>query len=474
MFVAAAAAAGCRPARPPEVPSKASGKVPGPNDVLRVAVVGVNGRGMAHVGGFAALKESCVVAAICDADQNVYEKARKAVETRTGKAPVFYQDYRKLLQDKSIDVISIATPNHWHSLGAIWAIQAGKDVYLEKPISHNVREGRMVVEFARKNGRICQTGTQSRSNPGMQQFIGAVHAGKIGTVKLGRGLCYKSRPSIGKLPAPIAPPPGVDYDLWLGPAPARADVPRTKFHYDWHWQDDYGNGDVGNQGIHEMDKGRWGLGQNQLPKSVISVGGRFGYEDDGQTPNTQVCFYDFGDVQMIFEVRGLPTPDFKGAKIGNIFYGSDGYAVSTNYNSGTLFDLKGQTVAHFDGSADHFANFVTAVRSRKPTDLNADVLEGHLSSAMCHLGGVSHRLGTDQPLGALPSQLTNVKEAQDAFSRFEEHLVANHIPLDKTRFRLGRELTIDQKTETFIAGSADANAHLTRAYRKGFVVPDRA
>ncbi len=300
MFDAAAAAtaAGCRTARPPETAKKA-----GPNDVIRVAVVGVNGRGMSHVGGFAALRGQSEVVAICDADTNTFEKARKNVLDKTGKAPVFYQDIRKLLEDKSIDVISIATPNHWHSLGAIWAIQAGKDVYLEKPVSHNVREGRVVVEFARKHGKICQAGTQSRSNTGMRDLMAFVHSGRIGPVKLARGLCYKDRLSIGQVGTPTAPPASVDYDLWLGPAPSRIDVPRKKFHYNWHWQFAYGNGDVGNHGIHEMDKARWGLGKTGLPKSVVRFGGRFGYEDDGNSANTQVAFYDFGDAQLIFEGR---------------------------------------------------------------------------------------------------------------------------------------------------------------------------
>jgi predicted dehydrogenase len=471
MFAAAAAAAAssARLARAEEAPAKKAG----PNDVIRVAVIGVNGRGMAHVGGFSRNGDS-VVAAICDADKDVFGKAAKAITSKGGKEPVYYQDIRKLLEDKSIDAVSIATPNHWHSLAAIWAIQAGKDVYVEKPVSHNVHEGRMVVEHARKHGRIVQTGSQSRTNPGMRDFIAAVQGGKIGKVTLARGLCYKGRKSIGKIAKAGPPPASVDYNLWLGPAPARTDVPREKFHYDWHWQWDYGSGDLGNQGVHEVDKARWGLSKTAMPRSVVSLGGRFGYEDDGQTPNTQVCVFDYGDVQMVFEVRGLETKDLQGAKVGNIFYGSEGYAVSNSYSSGTLFDLKGQKVAHFEGGADHFGNFLKAVRSRKASDLTADIEEGHQSAALCHLANISYRLGTPLPLSKKPPLVVKNKNAEESFSRMLQHLTDNQVPLDKTNFRLGRELTVDAAKETFTNGSREANPLLARDYRKGFAVPNKA
>jgi predicted dehydrogenase len=331
----------------------------------------------------------------------------------------------------------------------------------------------MLVETARKHGRICQVGSQSRSNPGMRQLIEYVRSGKLGKVTLARGLCYKRRDSIGKVGAPLPPPATVNYDLWLGPAPARADVPRQKFHYDWHWQWDYGNGDIGNQGVHEMDKARWGLGKTTMPQTVVAFGGRFGYDDDGQTANTQVCLFDYGDSQLIFEVRGLPTRDLNGAKVGNIFYGSDGYAVSTNYSSGTIFDLKGQKVQSFEGGANHFENFLTAVRSRKASDLTADVEEGHLSAALCHLGNISYRLGTPQLAAKKPGYLLKNKEAQETFARFEQHLTDNGLALDKTPVRMGRELTVDPKSESF-HGNKDANALLRREYRKGFMVPQQA
>jgi predicted dehydrogenase len=429
---------------------------------------------MSHVNAFAARKDTQVVA-ICDADANAFGKAKKAVESKTGQAPVFHQDLRKVLEDKSIDIVSIATPNHWHALGAIWALQAGKDVYLEKPVSHNVHEGRVLVDVARKLGRICQSGTQSRSNQGMQELIAYVRSGKLGKVTVARGLCYKPRGSIGKVAAPGKPPAGVDYDLWLGPAPARADVPRAKFHYDWHWQWDYGNGDIGNQGVHEMDKARWGLGKSELPRTVTSAGGRFGYEDDGQTANTQICVFDYGDAQLVFEVRGLKTEGHHGAKVGNIFHGTEGIAVSTNYSSGVVFDPKGQKIAEFRGDGDHFGNFVKAVRSRKHTDLACDVLEGHVSSALCHVGNISYRLGKPVPFGKTPSGWARNKDAQETFGRLEEHLKENGVALDRAKLTLGPTLAIDPKTERFTgAGAKEANALLSRPPRKGFSVPANA
>jgi predicted dehydrogenase len=476
LFAAAAAAFASSCAQKAAGPAASAAPPSGaksPNDTIRVAIIGVNGRGMAHVKGF--VKQPGVeVVTICDLDEKAAAKAIKAVQDSTGKAPAFERDLRKVCEDKSIDVISVATPNHWHSLAAIWAIQAGKDVYVEKPVSHNVHEGRTLVAVARKQGKICQVGSQSRTNPGMRQLIDYVRSGKIGKVTVARGLCYKRRDTIGKVGTPVKPPSTVDYNLWLGPAPARADVPRTKFHYDWHWQWDYGNGDIGNQGVHEMDKARWGLGKNTLPRSVVSYGGRFAYEDDGQTPNTQVCVYDYGDSQLVFEVRGLPTEGWKGAKVGNIFHGSEGYAVSTSYSSGTIFDLKGQKVTSFEGGANHFENFLNAVRSRKWSDLTADVEEGHLSAALCHLGNISYRLGAPEPLAKKPAYLLKNKEAQETFARFEEHLKSSGVDLAKTAVRMGRELTVDPKTETFTNGSKDANSLLARDYRKGFAVPNKA
>lgn len=438
------------------------------NDQLRVAVIGVNGRGMNHIDGLAG-KYNCLVTTICDADQAVIGRAMKAVEKKQGKAPKFEQDIRKVVEDKDIDIVTIATPNHWHALAAIWAMQNGKDVYVEKPVSHNVSEGRRIVEVARKTNRICQAGTQSRSSSGLQEAMKFLHEGKLGKITVARGLCYKPRGSIGKVSGPQPIPESCDYDLWCGPAP-KAPLMRKHLHYDWHWVWDTGNGDLGNQGIHEMDKARWGLNKHELAKGVVSVGGRFGYVDDGQTANTQICVFDYGDCELIFEVRGLLTRDLLGTRVGNIWYGSDGYMVGTNYRSATAFTPKGELIKKFDGGGDHYANFVKAVRNRKGDDLNGEILEGHLSSALCHLGNISYRLGDEQPFGQAPQAFAKDKDAGETFERMEKHLKDNKIDLAAVKCRVGRKLTLDPATERFV-NDKDANAMLTRPYRKGFEVP---
>jgi len=438
------------------------------NDQLRVAVIGVNGRGKDHIKGLAG-KHNCLVTVICDADSAVIGGAMKLAERQQEKLPRFEQDIRKVVEDKNIDIITIATPNHWHALAAIWAMQNGKDVYVEKPVSHNVSEGHRIVEVARKTNRICQAGTQSRSSSGLKEAMAFLHEGKLGKIRLARGLCYKLRPSIGKVDGPQPIPKTVNYDLWCGPAPVEP-LMRKRLHYDWHWVWNTGNGDLGNQGIHEMDKARWGLNKNELAKSVVSIGGRFGYFDDGQTANTQICVFDYGDCELIFEVRGLPTGNLLGAKIGNIWYGTDGYMVCTSYREATAFTPKGEVIRKFQGGEDHYANFIKAVRSRRVEDLNADILEGHLSSALCHLGNISYRLGEEQPFGQTPQAFAKDKDAGETFERMEQHLKDNKIDLSTVKCRIGRKLAVDPAKEIFL-GDREANALLTREYRKGFEVP---
>ncbi len=442
-----------------------------PSERLRIAVVGVHGQGRSHVGAYAGMDDVEIVA-ICDADTACFGPALEIVQKAGKRTPETVQDVRRILDRKDIDCITSATPNHWHALVAIWAMQAGKDVYIEKPASHNVLEGRRMVEAARKYNRICQVGTQSRSNKGMRDAIKFIHDGGIGHVYLARGLCYKRRDSIGKVTEPTPVPPTVDYNLWLGPAPEKP-IMRKRLHYDWHWQWDYGNGDIGNQGVHEMDKARWGLNKSALPVSALGIGGRFGYEDDGETPNTELTFLEYSDAWIIFEVRGLPTNDLRGAKVGNIWYGTKGIVVSNSYSSAIAYDLLGNKIRSFDGGGNHHRNFIQAVRSRKHTDLNCDVQEGHLSAALCHLGNVSLRLGTDEPFSAKGTRFAGANaEVWETFGRFEDHLAANGLRLESAKYRLGRVLKVDPRTERFI-GDEEANRMLTREYRAPFVVPDR-
>ena len=445
-----------------------------PNEKLGVACVGVKGRGGSHIGAYAGRKDTEILY-ICDADRDVGNSRADGVAQKQKNRPKFEEDIRKVLEDDSVDIVCIATPNHWHALGAIWAIQAGKDVYVEKPVSHNVTEGRRIVEAARKYGKICQTGTQSRSNPGMREIMQAIHDGKIGDVKVARGLCYKPRGSIGAR-GEYDVPKSVNYDLWSGPADVMP-LTRRSLHYDWHWQWPYGNGDLGNQGIHQMDLARWGLNVNELSRGVISYGGRFGYEDAGDTANTQVVVHDYGDSSLVFEVRGLKTDDYRGSRIGVIFEGSEGYAVIPSYSGGTLFDKDGKQIASFNKGSDsyHFQNFLDAVRSRKHEDLNADIEDGHLSSALCHLGNISYRLGDMLNANQCLERMESVMTAEDVsatMKRFLSHLKDNNVQIEGDVVQTGNFLKFNPKTETFVSNEK-ADAMLTREYRAPFVVPEK-
>lgn len=380
-----------------------------PNDTIRVAVVGFNGQGGAHIREYAKMP-NVEIAALCDIDPSVMSKKGVAVvEKLTGKKPKEYTDLRKLLEDKSIDAVSIATPNHWHSLMGIWACQAGKDVYLEKPCSHSYWEGKQLVAAARKYNRIVQHGTNSRSTIALREAMEKLREGVIGEVYMARGLCFKWRDTIGKKPDGAAPA-GVDYELWTGPAPKRPFNP-NRFHYNWHWNWDYGNGDIGNQGIHEMDIARWGLGVT-LPTKVSSMGGHFMFDDDQNTPNTMVSNLEFevnGKKKLlVFEVRHWMTNNEAGIGqrrddsglvtdsncIGNTFYGSEGYMAIEGYNSyKTFLGKKQEPGPSKREGGSNWENFIKAVRSRKREEMNADIEEGHLSCALMHLSNISYRVG---------------------------------------------------------------------------------
>ncbi|MBI4607028.1 MAG: Gfo/Idh/MocA family oxidoreductase [Planctomycetes bacterium] len=405
----------------------------GANDKIRAAVIGLKGRGGSHIDGFLDQK-GVEVAALCDIDEGVLNGRLADVEKRTGQKPAACADVRKLLEDKSIDVVGIATPNHWHSLASIWAIQAGKDVYVEKPCSHNVWEGRKLVEAARKHQRVVQHGTQIRSHKAIREAIAKLEEGVIGEVYMAKGLCYKWRGSIGRAKEEPAPK-GVHYDLWLGPAPVRP-FTRNRFHYNWHWHWDYGNGDIGNQGVHQMDVARWGLGVG-LPKKAQSMGGHFLFDDDQETPNTQVATFWYPEEKkmLVFEVRhwitnGENLTDGGTGAVGNIFYGSEGIMIMPSYSSyKVLLGRKLEPGPSGSSGGDHFANFIEAVRARDPAKLNAEIEEGHKSAVLCHLANVA--------------------------------------------YRAGRTIEFDPVTET-CPGDKEANALLTREYREPFAIKDLA
>jgi len=449
----------------------------GATDDIRVAVVGIRSQGSNHINSFRQIPGVRVVA-ICDADRQFLDREEKKFKDRNEKVDT-YVDYRKLLEDKNIDAVITATPNHWHALVTVWACQAGKDVYVEKPVSYNIWEGRQMVKAARKYNRIVQAGTQRRSDEGLPEVIRYINEGNLGRVIIVRGIIYVRRDSIGKVDGPQPIPETVDYNLWCGPAPM-APLMRTNLHYDWHWVWPTGNGDFGNNGIHYIDLCRWVLGKNELAPSVMSIGGRFGYIDDGETPNTQIVLLDYKPVSIIFEVRGLPRAKgdpamdaYRDIRDGLIVHCENGYL--TWSDGGWVYDNQGKRIKQFKGTggAGHHANFIKAVRSRKGSDLNADILEGHLSSALCHMGNISYRLGKKTPPDEIAERIKANKELTESFERFRQHLSANEVDLDKNPMILGPWLKMDPQSERFIGDfQQEANNLVSRNYRRPFVVSE--
>jgi predicted dehydrogenase len=397
-----------------------------------------------------------------------------------------YIDYRKLLEDKDVDAVVIATPNHWHSLMGIWACQAGKDVYVEKPISHNVWEGRKLVEAALKYNRIVQAGIQSRSDTALPEIIDYLQQGNLGKLIAVYGLCYKRRESIGKVGGPQPIPKSVDYDLWSGPAPL-VPLKRSRFHYDWHWQWDYGNGDIGNQGVHQMDQARRLIGENNLPRRVMSIGGRFGYDDDGETANTQIAILDYDPVPLIFEVQGLPRKradaamgNLKGIRVGVVVKCEDGYFAGGD-GGGWIYDNKGNKIRQFSSSGGnlHHENFIEAMRSRNAEDLKGDILEGHISASLCHMANISFRLGQSSSPEVIKEAIKSQQPAAlESLERFNDNLFENWIDLTKENAFLGPMLEFEPNKEKFIdegdySISHWANEMLTRHYREPFVLPEK-
>ena len=405
-----------------------------PNDTVRIAVAGCGGRGASHMNAWTNMA-NVELAGLVDVDDSHTERYNGNLVKAGKKQVPTFRDIRKVLDDKTIDAVSIASPNHWHTLQTIWACQAGKDVYVEKPCSHNVFESKQIVAAARKYNRMVQMGSQSRSSDALREAVQKMRDGEFGEIYMSRGLCFKWRDTIGKTPV-SAVPPGVDYDMWTGPAPLRP-FTKNRFHYNWHWFWDTGNGDLGNQGIHEVDIARWGLGVTH-PIKVSGIGGKFMFDDDQETPNTITAAYEFNvdgkPKMMTFEVRHWMSnheASIGGARagntIGNTFYGSKGYVVIDGYNKYTSFMGKDGTPGPTRTERDHhFENFISAVRSRKREELHAEIEEGAMSCVLMHLANVS--------------------------------------------YRVGRTLHWDEKTWT-AKGDPEANKLLTRDYRKPYVVP---
>ena len=454
--------------------TKASARVLGANERIRVAVAGINGRGGAHISSFSEMKD-VEVAYLVDPDSRLFDSRSRAVRDRTGKEPKCVQDVREILDDKELNVVSIATCNHWHSLMTIWACQAGKDVYVEKPISHNVFEGRKCAEAAARYGRIVQHGTQQRSSLQRARQIAAIQSGRYGKLLVAKGYCCKPRWSIGFKPV-SEPPAGFDFNIWLGPAPEQP------FHgnlhpYNWHWFWDFGNGDIGNQGVHEMDVARWSIKGATLPKRVWSLGGRFLPEgpDQGQTPNMQLAVYEFDDAMIVFEVRGLVgkknTPP---RNVSNEFYTTEGVIRNGKFypkNGGDPEPLRGAEEEAHVTPGGPFGSFIHCVRNRDFKGVNCDAEVGHYSSALCHLGNISYRLGTPVPFDKKARLLGDNRRVVEAFEAIRENLRAVNISLDDKKYVLGRDLAFDPAREKFV-DDPEADRLLTRPYRKPFVVPE--
>jgi predicted dehydrogenase len=407
----------------------------GANDRLRVAVLGINGRGKNHIEEIMGLadKSNVEVVYLCDPDMNILQERANEFEKKYGKKVAIEQDFRRVYDDKTIDAVTLATPNHWHALQTIWACQAGKDVYVEKPATHNIYEGKKMVEAAYKYNRIVQHGVQLRSSEAIREGVKHLEDGLIGRVYMSRGLVYRWRPDIGNKGISQVPA-GLDYDLWCGPAPMRP-FSKNLVHYNWHWHWNYGNGDVGNQGIHETDLCMWGLGVNSLPERITSMGGKFLWDDCKEVPEIQTSIYHYPKEKKIiqFEVRNWCTNLEDGAGVGNIFYGDKGYMVIKGYGTYETYlgekREKGPSRTAEGELTLHFKNWFDAIRARDMSLQNGPVQTGALASSLAHLGNIS--------------------------------------------YRLGKQLDFDPVAERFIGNDIDdANAMLTREYRAPYILPE--
>lgn len=436
------------------------------NGDLRICVIGFNSRGKVLARQILKLPGANLVA-LCDADAAVIESFAAELE-KDGVKPAKFTDYRKACEDPEIDAVVIATPNHLHTLIATTAAANGKHAYVEKPVSHNVREGRLLANAALKYNTIIQHGFQRRSEQAWVEAADFLQSGEIGKITLARGLCYKPRPSIGNVAEPVLPPATVDYNLWSGPRELLP-VRREKFHYDWHWQFPYGNGDLGNQGPHQLDVCRMMIGDPILPPAAISVGARLGYKDNGDWANTQICYYDY-PIPILFEVRGLPTDPHRGLTIGNIIECEGGYLAGGHEPECHVFNSDGKKIKTFRSTEKHMETFIASCHSGK-IDRSHGAASGHLSSALAHIGNISWLLGETTSPELIRSTFEN-SQISDAISRMLDHLEKNNVDPGKDLLTLGKHLTIDPEKEVFTGEHASlANPLLTGSYREGFTIP---
>lgn len=438
---------------------------------VRVGICGFHGKGLHHIKDLLS-KRGVRIVALCDVDQRTIDIGLKEFAKEKVK-PVVYRDYREFVQDKELDGVIIATPNHSHTLIALRAIEAGKHFYVEKPVSHNLVEGRKLVEAARKRPKLIVThGMQLRSDESRDEAFAWLKEGHLGPMTLSRGLNYKSRESIGKVSEPKKVASYIDYDLWSACREVKP-MMRAKLHYDWHWQWDYGNGDIGNQGPHQLDVARWALDQPKLPKRVLSIGGRWGYEDDGQTPNNQLALFDYQPVPLLFDNRGLPLKDmnwklepvYKDIRIGNVVHCEGGWLGESR-----AYDNNGKSIKKFSlsGGASHMDNWLQSIRDGKPVSPHLDIEHGHVSAGLAHLANISHRLGQGLNPAEVRERLGGAALVQETLAEFEANLQANGIDVAKVNAVAGPWLDFDPESERFTGEFAEeANALLAEEYRKG-------
>ncbi len=471
------------------IASGAWSQIRGANDDIRIAVVGVRKKGKEHIQDFYKLSGVRVVA-ICDADTQWLDAEVAKFKERNITVDTCV-DYRKLLENKNIDAVVLSVPDHWHALMTVWACQAGKDVYVEKPASHNIWEGRKMVEAARKYKRIVQVGSQDRSDVGLLPLAEYIKKGGLGRIQHVHAITYNARLSIGKVSGPQPVPATCDYNLFQGPAPLTP-LMRENLHYDWHWCWPTGTGEMGNLGGHVLDDCRWTTGVTKMSPRVVSIGGRFGYDDDGRTPNTIISLFDYDEFPIIYEIRALPRTRsekvdvyqgitsrgmgrYMGINFGMIIQGENGY-FSGGRGGGWTYDNNGKKVKQFpgDGGWGHMSNFLDTMRSRRVGDLKADVLEGHITACMIHSADISYRLAQRKAVEEIQENIQSNDLLAESFGRLLQHLKANEIDLEKNPIAIGPMLNFDTETEQFTGeDSFYANMFLSRNYRPPFVVPEQ-
>jgi predicted dehydrogenase len=462
----------------------------GPNETIRLAVLGmgdtkavggVGGRGHQLIGRLREVPGVRIVA-LCDVDPAFLDREARPFKER-GEEVATHTDLRKVLDNKSVDAVVIALPNHWHALATVWACQAGKDVYVEKPFSYNIWEGQQMVAAARKYGRVVQVGMQNRSSRLLRQTFDYLRKGELGRIRYAHALVYRARESLGKISAPTPVPPTVNYDLWCGPA-HNGPLMRKQLNYEWHWFWDTGNGEMGNNGVHVIDICRWALDQNQPPPRSMSIGGRFAFNDYGETANTQIAVFDYQPAPLICEIRNVsvakradPMGKFLNRTQGIVIDCEGGYFAG-DATGGGVFDKEDKKIKDITDEGEskglevaHLTNFAAAVRSRKTQDLAAEAWQGYLSASCCHMANISHRLGKQSSPEAIRAAIQGSREMSEAFERCSQYLRENGVDLDAMEATLGPRVKFDAEEGRFVGEFAEgANRMMRREYRKPYEV----